>query len=223
MNILAVGDVHGCFNTFRNLLDRYWNRHEKLLIQVGDLIDRGNFSPQTLLYAVELSKHKKNAVFLKGNHEYELLKHFFNGPNDNWLRQGGDITLKQFYEAGINFYDHSDWLANLPLKWENENVLITHAGISADIIDPYNEAAKNGVLWNRTPLKNTGKVQIIGHTPLRKSNPEFTEASNSWNIDTGAYLNFGLSALKISEKGKVLDIINELTFKYDIINGTNNL
>ncbi|MBK8553707.1 MAG: metallophosphoesterase [Ignavibacteria bacterium] len=103
MNILAVGDVHGCLNTFKNLLNKYWNRDEELLIQVGDLVDRGNFSPQALLYAFELNQQKPNAVFLKGNHEYELLKHLFNGPNDNWLRQGGDITLKQFQEAELIF------------------------------------------------------------------------------------------------------------------------
>lgn len=217
MNILVVGDVHGCLNTFKALLDNHWKRDVELLIQVGDLIDRGNFSPQTLLYAVELIEQKNNVVFLKGNHEYELLKHLFNGPNDNWLRQGGDFTLKQFQKAGINIHDYSDWLNKLPLKWENENILITHAGISAEITDPYVEAAKNGVLWNRTSLKNIGKLQIIGHTPLRKNSPEFNETSNSWNIDSGAYLNHGLSALKISEKGDVLEVMNVPTSKNDII------
>ena len=62
MNLFIVGDIHGCYYTFKSLLQRYWDEKNEVLIQVGDLIDRGNHTPQTIMYCKELQqKHK--AVF----------------------------------------------------------------------------------------------------------------------------------------------------------------
>jgi serine/threonine protein phosphatase 1 len=217
MKLFVIADIHGCLNTFRNLLHNYWNTDDEILIQVGDLIDRGNFSPETLMLAYGLNqRYGNNIFFLKGNHEYELIRHFENGPNDNWLRQGGNVTLTQFEESKINLIDYMQWIKSLPLKWENGNILITHAGISPDVINPFEEKNKNGVLWNRGKIKNIGKLQIYGHTPTRKVSPIFEMVSNSYNIDSGAYLNYGLSAVKISEWGEVLELINVPTSADDI-------
>jgi hypothetical protein len=45
--ILVVGDVHGCYYTFRSLIAQYWRLpQDEILVQLGDLIDRGNYSPE---------------------------------------------------------------------------------------------------------------------------------------------------------------------------------
>ncbi|QNP51115.1 metallophosphoesterase [Hymenobacter qilianensis] len=78
MNLFIVGDVHGCYFTFLELL-QHWNPAREMLIQVGDLVDRGNFSPETVAAAISLNlKHPKQTVFLKGNHEAGMLKYY--GP-----------------------------------------------------------------------------------------------------------------------------------------------
>lgn len=71
-------------------------------------------------------------------------------------------------------------------------------------------------MWNRNELKNVGKVQIHGHTPLKKNTPSFNEKSNSWNIDTGTYYGFGLTGIKLSQKGELLANLNVKTNKKDI-------
>ncbi|GIN87435.1 hypothetical protein J6TS2_38210 [Heyndrickxia sporothermodurans] len=57
------------------------------------------------------------------------------------------------------------WLSELPLFWENDNLFISHAGISEQSVNPFKEDVKFGILWNRGTIKNINKLQIIGHTP----------------------------------------------------------
>ena len=42
MNLFIVGDIHGCYYTFKTLLQRYWDEKNDVLIQVGDLIENLN-------------------------------------------------------------------------------------------------------------------------------------------------------------------------------------
>jgi serine/threonine protein phosphatase 1 len=89
LNILVVGDIHGCFHTFQSMIEKYWFEDE-ILIQLGDLIDRGNFSGQTVQLAQSLKKsHEQRVFFLKGNHELDLIEYEKTGLNQKWLRQRG--------------------------------------------------------------------------------------------------------------------------------------
>lgn len=54
--VISSGDVHGCFHTFTKLINEHWNSGKLILVQLGDLSDRGKFSPETILYAIELQK-----------------------------------------------------------------------------------------------------------------------------------------------------------------------
>lgn len=56
MELFVVGDVHGCFHTFTKLINEHWDREKQIFVQLGDLLDRGKFSPETILYAIELQK-----------------------------------------------------------------------------------------------------------------------------------------------------------------------
>ncbi|MCG7406607.1 serine/threonine protein phosphatase [Paenibacillus sp. ACRRX] len=217
MDLFVVGDVHGCLHTFKELLDQHWKPDEERLIQLGDLIDRGNDTPGTLLFAKQLKqRHGANVVFLKGNHEYEFEQHIVNGPNEYWLPQCGYDTLNQLRAAEMELQEVSDWIGELPLLWENEHVLISHAGIAEKAEFPLDEANEIGVLWNRTPLRNVGKLQIIGHTPCKSGYPEYEKASHSWNVDTGAYRKVALSAIRVTSRGEVLEIVQSAVDPRDV-------
>jgi hypothetical protein len=34
MNYLVIGDVHGCYYTFNNLITKHWNKENEVLIQL---------------------------------------------------------------------------------------------------------------------------------------------------------------------------------------------
>ncbi len=211
--IIVIGDVHACVNTFNLLLEKI-DCNDCKIIQVGDLIDRGIFPVEILERAIELEK-ELNAVFLMGNHEHELIKYMEQGTNPNWLKQGGDATIKALKNSvkGINYY--YNWILKRPLFFETEQVFVSHAGISP-FDDAMNLASKNGILWYRGELKKIAKMQIHGHTPIYEGTAVYTPQSNSWNIDTAACYGKNLTAIQIHLEDLGCELITEPTDKKDI-------
>ncbi|MEG0929045.1 MULTISPECIES: metallophosphoesterase family protein [Chryseobacterium] len=215
MNFFIIGDVHGCLYTLEEML-KYWNAESEYLVFVGDLIDRGNYSFRVVKKCMQLQELYPHCIIIKGNHESEFIEHCDKGPNLNWIRQCGDKTLEDFNKHHADHEQIRNWFAALPLKFETENIMITHAGIT-ETEDPYKEDSEDSVLWNRKELKNIHQLQIHGHTPLKQKKPLFDEKSNSVNIDTGAVYGYGLTGLKISKEARVIDIITIPTDARDTV------
>ena len=214
--LFVVGDVHGCWNTFQELLT-YWNPETEILIQVGDLVDRGNYSPQCLELSRELSrKFPDRSVFLRGNHEQMMLR-YLRGEDTtgHWLINGGKSTLTGFIKLQVPPADYLDWLEERELVWENEFVCVTHAGITA-VENPFDVDDRMGVLWNRGPWKNIGKLQVIGHTPQLSGKAAFNSQPSVWNIDTGAFKGVCLTGIKLDIDGNLSEEINIPTHELDI-------
>lgn len=213
---MVIGDVHGCLNTFKKLLDEYWDKERDLLIQVGDLIDRGKFSPETVEFCKELElQYAKKAIFLKGNHEVEIIEHYYNGPHHNWLRQCGKETMKQYEISEVDLKEHINWFSKMPLYWSNERVFVSHAGVAENCLTPFDESDSQSVIWNRESLKNIGKLQVVGHTPCENNESYYEEKSNTWNIDTGAGYGGNLTALRLTMDGSLLEVIKMRTLAQD--------
>jgi len=215
MSLFIIGDIHGCYFTLLRLLE-HWEPQNEQLIQLGDLIDRGNHSVEVLQWAQETEqKYPDSTFFLKGNHEQMMLDYIENDKaGGNWFFNGGRGTLKQFVEKNIPIASLQPWLQSLPLKWENHRVMVSHAGIS-DTLTPMDVSNPDGILWNRKPLKKLPQIQVIGHTPQQAGKAKFTKSSQSWNIDTGAYRGICLTGLKLGNDGKFLEEINIPTDKRD--------
>lgn len=207
MNLFFIGDVHGCFHTFGELLKR-WQPATDHLIQVGDLVDRGAGIPETVELARELNgKHPDTTTFLMGNHEAGMLHHFGpEGPYPSWLKWGGRSTAEQYKHKPRLLARHLPWLQQRPLLWQNDHVLASHAGISAspDALDP---TSPDGLLWVRGPLQQLDKLQVVGHTPMDGGEPVHDPDSHTMYIDTGAVFGGNLTGLRLSPTGAVLDII----------------
>ena len=215
-NILVIGDVHGCFNTFKSIVEQHWTEPD-LLVQLGDLIDRGNFSGETIQFIRQLQQlHPHRVVVLRGNHEQELIEYVETESNKNWLRQRGHQTLANFLKAGVSLFEAAAWMKSLPLYWQNQHILISHAGISINTDCPFDADNRNGVLWTRQQLKNIGKVQVVGHTPTKSGQIEHDNRSNSWYIDTGACFGNRLSAIKLTSLGKAIETYQLETKAIDV-------
>jgi serine/threonine protein phosphatase 1 len=215
MKLFVVGDVHGCYHTFQELLQQ-WRPEEELLVQLGDLMDRGNFAPECVGLCMELNeKYPTQTVFLKGNHEVGMLDYYSPEQRPtSWLHWGGQHTVKQYQGQPKLLAPHLTWIAQRPLFWENDHVFISHAGI-ADTPNPFDEDNPDGLLWRRGPLRNIGKLQVIGHTPTRGGVYEMNAATNSLNIDTGAVYGYALTGARISTTGELLEIFSVVTHSED--------
>jgi serine/threonine protein phosphatase 1 len=203
MDLFIIGDVHGCYYTFRAMLE-FWDPKHERLIQLGDLIDRGNFTPQVVKLCREIEKEHPQSVFLKGNHEWLALQYHKKDPEETWYEKYGKKVLWDYVLAERKFEEDAEWMKTLGSHWQNDHVVVSHAGIS---VSPYcmDEDHYSGLLWHRMELNNVNKVQVYGHTPVKNNKPHYDSKSNSYNIDTGAYLGRSLCGLKLSEKGELLD------------------
>lgn len=214
MNLLVVGDVHGCHYTFKNLVKAHWNPDNEFLIQLGDFINKGPHSAKVIRFALKLvNKYPYLVYFLRGNHEHMFLDSLRSG-SFNVINRETFNQVKAHPKLELNKV--KNWIKSLPIKWENKNVLITHAGVSRTSIDPFNPYSDHNVLINREPLKLMQKLQIAGHVVQPLGKPTYVPRENAWHIDTGAYLGMKLSAVRISYTGQLLQVITVDTDPRDL-------
>lgn len=207
MNFFVIADIHGCLHTFQELLS-HWRPAEETLVQLGDLVDRGNYSPETVALCQELSQDfPDKTVFLQGNHDWGMAEHLGpEGPFPDWLYWGGEGTLRQYLQYPEWLAPHTAWLAARPLAWETEHVVFSHAGF-AGVADPFDPLNLDGLLWRRGPLLNTGPLQVVGHTPTANGEFRYDRVANAIYLDTGAVFGRALTGLRLSETGVVLDTV----------------
>ena len=93
MATYAVGDIQGCFDSFRRLLDRCaFDPAADRLWLVGDLVNRGPRSLETLRFVRSLGEA---AVTVLGNHDLYLLMVAEGGAR----YRGKDDTLQEILDA----------------------------------------------------------------------------------------------------------------------------
>ena len=73
----VLGDIHGCAQELRRLIDDLALGEDDRLVSVGDLFHRGP-DPAGVMDALR----EANALFLLGNHEYRVLERFDLAPLD---------------------------------------------------------------------------------------------------------------------------------------------
>ncbi|MCH2045219.1 MAG: metallophosphoesterase [Saprospiraceae bacterium] len=210
-NLFVIGDVHGCFHTFVKLLE-HWDPKTELLIQVGDLINKGKHSPKVVRLARQLEKEHE-AVFLKGNHEYQAIQQLHGKWSAFWEEYFFVKTLKHYELLGRSFEYDVEWFKEKPVVWSNDHLFISHAGVS-HFNNIYELDNRYSILCNRSPLKQLKQFQIVGHTPTT-GDPKLVEG-HYLNIDTGAFKGQALSGVKITREAKILELISELTIMEDI-------
>src|SRR5699024_4416502 len=116
--ILAISDIHGCFDEFRNLMLKtgYQPERDRLYL-IGDYMDRGPNSKE-VMYAVKDLVENHGAIALRGNHDQFFLD-WIDDPIEGMYRMtinGGLDTLVSFLgEIDINLKDEHTWK-----KWRDQ-------------------------------------------------------------------------------------------------------
>jgi len=167
-NRFAIGDIHGCLNTFKKLLNtiNYCNKDQLFLI--GDYIDRGPESKNVLDFIIELNKNA-NVYPLIGNHEKTLLD--LNNQEFRFLefhlKKNQELNLLKGDKINIKYIK---FIEKLPYYYELDNFFIVHAGINFNSNNPYEDYASmleiRNMPYNLKLAKN--KIIIIGHQPTNK-------------------------------------------------------
>ena len=121
MDSWVIGDLHGCFNSFLKLIDKINPTDETQIFLVGDLINRGPQSEETLDFLMNTSL---KVYPILGNHDIAFISFFhkiFTRNNE----------LDCYYELSKNpkAITWIHWLRKLPLYLRHEKNIIVHAGL----------------------------------------------------------------------------------------------
>jgi len=128
---IVIGDVHGCLVELKALLDelRYRPDGDRLYF-LGDLVDRGPYSVETVRYVRALTE-RSDTVCLMGNHEekyvrfhrWEQKRAATNARNPMHFNEE-----KEAIYADLSQSDH-EWLAKRPYYHRGKDFLVVHAGV----------------------------------------------------------------------------------------------
>jgi len=203
--IFIVGDIHGCLEMLKRLLEKLsWQPETDQLIFLGDYIDRGKDPLGVVDFLIELKKSSAYVQFLKGNHEVMLLD-YMRGRNRNlYLANAGYTTLRSYMAAGSSREetlippDHMEFYHSLKPYIELEDYYLVHAGFRPGV--DLEEQTLGDMIWIREPFicsdYDFGKKTIFGHTPFQR--PFVTETK--FGLDTGAVYGNRLTCLELPKK-----------------------
>lgn len=205
--LFAIGDIHGCFDQLRRLVENSINptRNDRIIL-IGDYIDRGPYSKEVIDYIIDLQSDDYDIIPLMGNHEAMLLDALDIGDSSLWLWNGGVDTLKSFNINSLNELDkkYIHFFENLRWYYDLDNFLFVHAGFNDSMKNPFED--KQSMVWIRKEnyynpvLKD--RIIVHGHTPVPAEVLKNDIICNSRviNIDTGCvYSGDGLGRLTAIE------------------------
>lgn len=168
--LLAVGDIHGCLDPLRQLMEQVRPMEEDRIVFLGDYIDRGPHSRGVIDYLLDLGRRFPRTVFLKGNHEAMFLDFLRGAPALPFLVNGGLATLRSYEMAEDSNLprEHRDFFEALLPLWQCRDFVFVHAGLRPQV--PIDEQDEADLLWIRGEFMDSdydwGKTVVFGHTPL---------------------------------------------------------
>lgn len=212
MRRYVIGDIHGCLDELRYLVEDLPLDTEDQLVFLGDYIDRGPNSSGVISYLLELEKHLAgyDLVFLKGNHEDMLLSYLglLGHHGDMFLYNGGRPTLTSYgIDTAASSGDalslippaHLDFYENLRNYYLMEPYLCVHAGIHP--LKSLSEQTESELFWIRNKFIYSSHTLpytvLFGHTP---QNDVFYDLPYKVGLDTGLVYGNKLTCLETEEK-----------------------
>ncbi|MCG8595768.1 MAG: serine/threonine protein phosphatase [Kiloniellales bacterium] len=215
--LYAIGDVHGCRGQLDALLgqileDAARDRdREKVLITLGDYVDRGPASREVLEILSGFPLPGFTCVHLRGNHD-TMMRAFLEDPAAGplWLMNGGDATCRSYMldPAGPPIAlsaalgralprRHRAFLDSLALSHVEGDYLFVHAGLRPGV--PLAEQDPEDLIWIRDPFlfstRDHGWVVVHGRSPTDAPD----RRPNRIGIDTGACYGGRLTCLVLEE------------------------
>ena len=202
--IYAIGDIHGCLDPLRRLMDQIHPCETDEVVFIGDYVDRGPESKGVLDYLLSL---RGRYTFLMGNHERMFLDFLQGKEQFLFLYNGGEATLESYGGVGEIPADHLAFMNRLVLCYETDDYLFVHGGIRPGI--PLEQQDPKDLLWIREDFYafpgRYPKTVVFGHTPMR----EILLQEDRIGIDTACVYGNKLTCLILPSR-QVIQVSNPL-------------
>lgn len=220
-----IGDVHGCFDELRELLQRLGYGIEeqagevrvtppdgRKAIFVGDLVDRGPDVVAVLRLAMGMTE-AGGALCVPGNHDMKLVRKLRG--KDVQITHGLAESLEQLERESAEFRNKvAEFLDGLVSHYvlDDGKLVVAHAGMKEEMQGRGSGKVRDFALYGETtgetdefglPVRVNwaaeyrGRATVVyGHTPV----PEPEWLNRTVNIDTGCVFGGQLTALRYPEK-----------------------
>ena len=190
MSTYVIGDVHGEYDRFIDILTRIKLRDGDILYVMGDVLDRGPHPIKVLLKLMEMP----NAFCLLGNHEQmalECLPFLMQEITDesvgavtsdrlkalaSWMQNGCQTTLAEFRSLDREMQEEVlDYLRDLLLYAEvragGKEFFLVHAGLGGFSPEkPIEAYSLYDLVWKRADYSRQyfpDRILVTGHTTTR--------------------------------------------------------
>ncbi len=208
-----VGDIHGCYDEFKELLEQVSLSETDRVVAVGDLIVKGPRNREVLEMFDGRDRRFSSVI---GNQDLALLRH--------WRGQHADLTdahrkalaeLEQDRDSCVKI------LEALPLMIDLNTHVVVHAGVRPGV--PLEEQTAEDLTELRTlgedPQSREGtpwyevyddeKIVLFGHWPAR----EVRRARRALGLDTGCVYGHLLTAY-IIETNEIVSVRAHRAYDY---------
>jgi serine/threonine protein phosphatase 1 len=198
---IVIGDIHGCFDELRELLDVVAPAADDTIVALGDIVDRGPATEKVL----EFFRDRPNAVSLMGNHERKHIK---------WARGETRPALSQLITRAQLGDRYNQWLGFMEaflLHLELPEAILVHGILEPSIpLDKQLDTVVIGTLTGEHYLEKkypnpwydhyTGpKPVVVGHHSYLGTGQPLIREGLVYAIDTGCVHGGRLTALILPE------------------------
>lgn len=226
--IYAVGDVHGRLDLLRTLeakiaADAMEIGGECWIVMLGDYVDRGPSSAQTIDHLLTPPPDGLRRICLGGNHEQAMLEALENAEAFRWwLGFGGGATLASYGvpqdAVGARWETarkriaraipaaHRAFLAGLPVMLRVPGYIFVHAGLMPGVAPE--DQSDHDLRWIREPFLTAdhdfGATVVHGHTMAAS----VFVGPRRIGLDLGAYMSGRLAAVRLTQDAppKIIEI-----------------
>lgn len=193
---IVIGDIHGCYDELRELLERVGLSADDRVVCVGDLIVKGWKNREVL----DLLMTDKRFSSVLGNHDRALLR-YWRGEKAR-LKKEQDEARAELQSEQARYVAY---LESLPLMIDLGSHLVVHAGVrpgvaldeqSAEDLTELrtlggNRKSREGTPWYE--VYEGDKTVLFGHWPAG----ELRRGPRALGLDTGCVYGYQLTAYVI--------------------------
>lgn len=227
-----MSDIHGCFDEYRELLEKIHFSDKDELYILGDAMDRG---PEPMKVIQDIMA-RPNVVYILGNHDYMMLsslkklavemtksnceKHLTTEDIQKyyyWIQDGGRVTSRQF--SLLPREEQQDILKYLGassvyevLREKEKRFVLVHGGIHGfcEGKDLRDYDSSDFIFWrtdyDKRYYQDENVYVVTGHTPTllirEDQQPEVYEGNGHIAVDCGCVFGGNLAAYCV-ETGEV--------------------
>jgi len=205
---LVIPDIHGCYKTFDELINKINLQKDDNLYLLGDYIDRGVDSSKVLDKIILLSENF-NVFPLLGNHEYDIIN-----AQEEYDTNTFYLFVKRFTKS-LELLDEDkkikkkyyDFMINLPYYYEVDNFILVHGGIdfSKENIFENKSALLCERLFDHKVPVDFDRIIVHGHNPTRidEIKRKINSKSKVISLDNGCVYNKPHKAYYYMEMGNL--------------------